>query len=126
MSKGKIATSLAIITALSVGGLEVEKGIQLSDIHAKTGINASMIMATAWISDSHRKNVGKALIEEFDKDGFVDYDNYALHMTLLNKHYEELSDSGELPDWLSNTSELTDDEIIKNIHNSIKNNNEPN
>ena len=121
MNAKKIVAALAIVTGLSAGGLEIEKSNQIANIHAKQGVNAEMVLATTIVSSSHRQNVETALIEEFENDGYVDYDNYELHQEIINKHFEELEEAGELPEWFSDISDLSEEQIISNIHNSLRN-----
>lgn len=117
----KIASAIVIVGGLSVGGLEVEKTNQLSDIQSKEGVNGAMVIATMLVSDSHRQDVEDALIAEYETDGYVDYDNFALHQIVFNNHFQELADADALPDWYFD-QELTNDEMIDKIHDSLKNN----
>lgn len=120
MDLKKTATALAIITGLSVGGMELEQANQLSKIHEKKGVNSTMVMVTASISNSHKKDVEDAIIEEYEKDGYVDYDNFELHQEIINNHYIELSEAGNIPNWFYDMPNMSEEEKIQKIHTSLK------
>lgn len=117
----KIAAALAIVTGLSAGGLEIEQSNQISDINSKAGVNSAMVMATISLSESHCQDVEDALVTLYEEDGYVDYDNLELHQAIINNHFNVLKSNENLPDWYYNKDELTDNQIIANIHTSLKN-----
>ena len=122
MNLAKIAASALIISGLTVGGLEVEKADQISKIKAKDGVNVSMVVAAMKVSDTHKKNVHTALIDEFDKDKYVDRDNYLLHQNMFDQHFKDLEKDGKLPTWSLEPGKFTNDELIKKVHESLLSN----
>ena len=119
MDLKKIAATLAIIAGLSIGGIELEQAVQLADIHAKNGVSLGMTTAMMSLSRAHGKAVRIALVEEFNKDGYVDYDNFSLHVQVMNDHFEKLKAEGEMPTWYFEPGAFTNEEKIKKIHDSL-------
>ena len=119
MTVKTISASLLLIASLTVGGVELEQASQLSDIHTKAGVSASMTIAMMDYSKSHAADVRQALVDEFALDGEVDINNYILHMQVIDDHFKELSEAGELPDWTFAPGDYTNEEKISMIHASL-------
>lgn len=104
---------------MAVGGQQAEEARQIGAIHAKEGVSVTLVKGAMKLSQKHKQDVRNALIEEYDIDGYVDYDNFILHQDMIGEHYQEFEEPIMM---VFGPGEFNNEEKIEKIHESLLNN----
>ena len=97
---------------LSEQQLVKEHKDQIKKIKDKEGVDIEKIIAMAGYDVVYNKEVATALVDEYKNDGYVEYDNFELHMAVIENLFDGLRESNTLPNWYFEPGEFTNEQII--------------